>query len=467
MYYDFDNENKRDEINQKASQKVFLRRIFIAISLTIAYVSAIALWYYNVGVHWKKNFVGSRTLFIVGIIYCITYWFFARMYNAHKIGLYRLVELSFSQALAFGIADVCLFGASFVWFHNFEKLHITYFLLAFVIQMFAIGVLIFVCNRFFSKLDEPRKICIIHGDSDYKTLMDKMKRIKYRYRIVNTLDQKSERKKIMAAVEKCEDLYLYEVDSPLKEELIMYCNRRRKEVHVSLKIEEILLRGFEVSHAFDTPFVRNPRNDSMWYFPIVKRTFDFLVSFIAIIILSPVYLLTAIAIKSYDRGPILYKQVRLTKDGKRFEIYKFRSMIPDAEKGKARLASANDDRITPVGHFIRKTRIDELPQLFNILKGDMSIVGPRPERPEIASKYEEKIPEFQMRLKVKAGLTGYAQVYGKYNTTPLDKLKLDLIYITNRSIVMDLKIIFYTLKIIFIPESTEGVEQGMDTAMRS
>lgn len=141
-------------------------------------------------------------------------------------------------------------------------------------------------------------------------------------------------------------------------------------------------------------------------------------------------------------------------------------MITDAEKGGARLASQNDSRITPVGKIIRATRIDELPQLINILKGDMTTVGPRPERPEIEKQYLEELPEFGLRLQVKAGLTGYAQVFGKYNTTPLDKLKLDLLYINQRSLLLDLKLILYTVKIIFIPESTEGIAEGATTAMK-
>lgn len=138
----------------------------------------------------------------------------------------------------------------------------------------------------------------------------------------------------------------------------------------------------------------------------------------------------------------------------------------DAEKdGVARLSTGDkDDRITPVGHFIRKCRLDELPQLINILRGDMSIVGPRPERPEIAAQYEEELPEFALRLQAKAGLTGYAQVYGKYNTTPYDKLQMDLMYIANPSLVEDIKIMFATVKILFESESTEGVEQGHTTA---
>lgn len=177
--------------------------------------------------------------------------------------------------------------------------------------------------------------------------------------------------------------------------------------------------------------------------------------------------IVALAIKKTDGGPVFYKQVRLTKDGREFKVMKFRSMRVDAEKdGVARLSTGDkDDRITPVGHFIRKVRLDELPQLFNILKGDMSIVGPRPERPEIAAEYEKEMPEFRLRLQARAGLTGYAQVYGKYNTTPYDKLQMDLTYIANPSVLEDLRIMFATVKILFMPESTEGVAEGATTAM--
>ncbi|MGN0594426.1 MAG: sugar transferase, partial [Hominimerdicola sp.] len=177
-----------------------------------------------------------------------------------------------------------------------------------------------------------------------------------------------------------------------------------------------------------------------------------------LIITSPFFIITAIAIKAYDGGPVFYSQERLTIGGRIFKVHKFRSMIVDAEKnGKAQLASKDDDRITPVGKFIRKIRLDELPQLINIFMGDMSFVGPRPERPELAAKYEKTMPEFKYRLKVKAGLTGYAQVMGKYNTTPYDKLKMDLMYIERQSFWEDMKIIIDTIKICFVPDATEGV----------
>jgi len=201
-------------------------------------------------------------------------------------------------------------------------------------------------------------------------------------------------------------------------------------------------------------------------FLIVKRLFDVIVSIIGLIVLSPIMLITALLIKLYDKGTVFYKQKRLTKNGKEFDIIKFRSMKMDAEKtGQAILAASNDSRITPIGKVIRTCRIDELPQLINIIKGDMSIIGPRPERPEIAGQYLEDLPEFSLRLRMRAGLTGYAQVYGKYNTTPYDKLLMDLIYISKASIAEDIKIMLATVKILFVPESTEGFssEQHLNT----
>ena len=171
-------------------------------------------------------------------------------------------------------------------------------------------------------------------------------------------------------------------------------------------------------------------------------------------------LLVAIAIKIQDGGDVFYKQVRLTKNEREFKIIKFRSMVMNAEKNTGVvLAKENDDRITPVGKFIRKVRFDELPQLINILNGDMSFVGPRPERPEIYDKICKNMPEFRYRLVVKAGLTGYAQVYGKYNTSLRDKLLLDLYYIENYSIIDDIKLILLTVKILFNKEATEGITE--------
>ena len=187
---------------------------------------------------------------------------------------------------------------------------------------------------------------------------------------------------------------------------------------------------------------------------------DLVIAVLGLVITSPILLIVAVCIKVCDGGPVFFFQERCTLGGKVFRICKFRSMIVDAEKdGKSRPATDDDDRITPVGKVIRKTRIDELPQLFNVLKGDMSIVGPRPERVEHVEIYTKEIPEFVYRMKVKGGLTGYAQVYGKYNTTAYDKLKMDLMYIENYSFLLDVKLILMTIKVMFMKASTEGFSE--------
>lgn len=444
--------------------KKILKLSYTVLSLVIAFCTADAIWYWNVAPGWSQGFFGTETLLMVGILFCIVYFFFAKMYDAHKIGLYRLQELAFSQMLAYGISDGVLFIAAFFWFHNFQRIRIRSFLLAFVLQLLLILINTFLFNRLYAHFDEPRKIMILYGSEDYKRLLVKIQDKNRRYKVLACMNESEDLSAIFETLAKCKDIYLCDVRDEVKDRVILFCNAHQKDIHISMDIGDLLILGDEVSHSFDTPFLRNKKTPVAWYYPFLKRLSDIVISMTAILLLSPIMIITALSIKLYDRGPVFYKQTRLTKDGRRFEIIKFRSMKMDAEKNGAQLSTVHDDRITPVGKIIRKLRIDELPQLFNILKNDMAVVGPRPERPEIAAQYEQDIPEFHLRLQVKAGLTGYAQVYGKYNTTPLDKLKLDLIYIAQRSVLFDLRILFYTIKIIFIPESTEGIPDGQSTA---
>lgn len=454
-------------MTKKEKIKNLIKLIYTFLSLALAFISAALMWYWNVAPGWEEGFFGFRTLTMVGLLFVLVYFFFAKMYDAHKIGLYRLQELAFSQMLAYCIGDFFLFVATFFWFHNFSRIRVRYFSLGFAIQLFVILVIIFVFNRLYARFDEPRNIMIVYGSSDYLRLLDKMREKKGRYHIVATYDEATDINLIYKTLSSCKDVYLCDVIKEVKESIILFCDRNHKDIHISTDVVDILTFNYDVSHTFDTPYLRNRKMPEAWYYGGVKRAADILIASAALIILSPVFVATSILIKLYDGGPVFYTQTRLTKDGRKFSIYKFRSMKIDSEKDGARLSFVNDDRVTPVGRVIRKLRIDELPQLINILKNDMSVVGPRPERPEIAEQYEREIPEFGLRLKVKAGLTGYAQVYGKYNTTPLDKLKLDLIYISQRSVLFDLRILFYTVKIIFIPESTEGVSANQMTALKS
>lgn len=445
-------------------KKNIVKQSYKIVSLFIMFLSASALWYYNISPYWENGYTGYLTLALVGIMFCIIYWFFAKMYQALKIGIYRLTELMYFQVLAIVLADAALLFESIMWFHGFQKLKIWSYLLGMVIQVVAMGVNIFIHNRLFALYDERRKILIVYGNDGYKTLIKKMQSKKYRYEIVGCFSDETSLEVLEDNIEKAEGIYLYEVDDQLKRKLVLFCDSISKDIYLTQSVEDLLTMGFDVSHTFDTPFIRTKRMPEKWYYAFIKRTIDILFSSMGLIILSPMLLIVAACIKLYDGGPVFYKQIRLTKGHKEFEIYKFRSMIVDAEKNGARLAAQNDNRITPIGKVIRATRVDELPQLINILKGDMTLVGPRPERPEIEDVYLKEIPEFGMRLKVKAGLTGYAQVFGKYNTSPEDKLKLDLLYINQRSLLLDFKLIFYTIKIIFIPEATEGIEENKTTA---
>ena len=252
----------------------------------------------------------------------------------------------------------------------------------------------------------------------------------------------------------------------MRNELLKFCYGKSLRVYSTPKISDIIIRSAESMHYFDTPLLLS-RNDGLSIEQaFIKRAMDIFVSAVMLVITSPVFLVTAAAIKMHDGGPVFFYQERCTKDGKVFSICKFRSMIVDAEKNGASVpATERDPRITPVGNIIRKLRIDELPQLLNILKGEMSLVGPRPERVEHVHLYSESIPEFAYRMKVKGGLTGYAQVYGKYNTTAYDKLKMDLMYIQNYSVLLDIEILFKTIKILFEKESTEGFSDEVSAAM--
>ncbi|MDR0963208.1 MAG: sugar transferase, partial [Clostridium sp.] len=242
--------------------------------------------------------------------------------------------------------------------------------------------------------------------------------------------------------------------------LLKFCYAKSIRIYTTPKITDVILLGAEELHLFDTPILLTREYRLTMEQRFIKRVLDITVSLVLLLVTSPIMLITALCIKFHDGGSVLYKQTRCTRDEKHFLILKFRSMQLDAEKdGVARLSTKNDERITPIGRIIRKVRIDELPQLINILKGEMSFVGPRPERPEIIAKNMKSMPEFAYRMKVKAGLAGYAQIYGKYNTDPYDKLRLDLRYIEKYSILLDLKLMLLTLKILFSSDSTEGVDE--------
>lgn len=348
------------------------------------------------------------------------------------------------------------------------------FILMTMEQIAVVIIYISIANRVYRSWFPPRKLLLIHGDRPIRDICNKFDSRWDKYRIVAHVNINKGVRKICKEIEKAYESGEYnavvigDITVEKRNQILKFCYGRSIRVYMMPKISDVIMMGAEELHVFDTPLLLTREYSLTMEERFIKRMIDIICSSLLLIIASPIMLLTAIAIKVYDRGPVLYKQVRCTQGQREFYIMKFRSMCTDAEKdGVARLAKKNDDRITPIGKFIRKCRIDELPQLINILRGDMSFIGPRPERPEIIAQYIEVMPEFVYRMKVKAGLAGFAQVYGKYNTSPYDKLKLDLTYIENYSLLLDLKLMLLTLKILFLPDSTEGVESEQVTAFKS
>ena len=309
---------------------------------------------------------------------------------------------------------------------------------------------------------------MVYGDRPAASLIRKIANRTDRFTVSGLVSIDEGIERVIEMIPLYEGVVICDICAKSRNDILKYCYARNIRTYVSPKISDIIIRSCESQHMFDTPMLM-ARNEGLTIeSKVMKRLLDIIISLILLIVTSPIMLLVAIAIKLEDHGSVFYKQERLTINRKHFYIYKFRSMKENAEQdGKERLSQKDDDRITKVGHFIRATRLDEIPQFFNILKGDMSLVGPRPERPAITAKYEEAIPEFAYRLKVKAGLTGYAQVYGKYNTTAYDKLKLDLMYIQNYRISLDVEILMKTIQVIFTSDAAEGVEDGFEDALKS
>lgn len=321
-------------------------------------------------------------------------------------------------------------------------------------------------NYIYYKVNPPRKMLLIYGDSPIDEVYTKISSRSEKYEIVERIHFNVGEEELKKHILKHEAIILHDLSASLRNHLIKYCYETSTRVYVTPKLYDIIIRGASDMDLFDTPFLLMRNRGLTPLQTFLKRSMDLFISIVGVILSSPIMLFIVLFMKCFDRGPVLYRQTRLTKDGKEFEILKFRSMYVDAEKDAIRLQSKDDDRITPLGKVLRRTHLDELPQLFNIIKGDMSFVGPRPERPEIANVYMESIPEFSYRLKMKAGLTGYAQVYGKYNSTPYDKLKLDLTYIQNYSFFLDIKLLLLTGKTLFIPDHAEGISSAYQTALR-
>ena len=404
--------------------------------------------------------------YLLLVLFAVIYVAFVKVYGGFMVGTATVIDLIYSQV----IAIMFLQGVSYIIFSliSYRLLSPWPFLGLFAAFSLFAALWVVVIDAIYFKLHAPKRTVVVFQNVDAYVSLKGIRTMDKRFKVVRTVNaDKTDLERLFRIIDKLDAVFLCGVPAEYRNEVVKYCIANSKVAYIKPKISDSIIRGGRTIQLMDVPVYRCKRSNTSLLYKFLKRGFDILLSAIAIVISSPIMLLTALAIKLDDHGPVFYKQTRLTLNGKQFKIIKFRSMRCDAEKdGVARLAAEDDDRITRVGKIIRACRIDELPQVFNIFLGDMSMVGPRPERPEIAKEYEQEMPEFALRLQVKAGLTGYAQVYGKYNTTPYDKLQMDLIYVANQSLIEDLRLMLMTFKILFVPSSTEGVDADQRTAAR-
>lgn len=442
--------------NSREKYKRLIKMLFstvVVIGLGLIY-SFVWVGYYNRYVLQMPFF--RRGNWVIILLYIALLAFFMNTYGGFKIGYLKNVNLIYSQTISI------IFSNIFVYFQIavIDKRFVTptYIFLMTLADLLFVLVWTLLFHLAYKHMFPPRKMLLIAGDRKDYHLRDKINSREDKYEICAEISYRKGIDEMKGLIDQYDGVIVGDMPSHERNQIIKYCFNVGKRSYSVPKISDILLRSSDEMNLFDTPLLLS-RNlglsvEQQW----LKRCEDIFASTLMLLLFSPIFLIASIGIKFTDGGPIFYKQERLTKDGKIFMIYKFRTMVVDAEKKTGPvLASEKDPRVLPVGRFLRATRMDELPQILNILKGEMSLVGPRPERPALAEEIEYQIPEFVYRLKVKAGLTGYAQVYGKYNTNSYDKLKLDLTYIRKYSLLLDLKLIFMTPKIMLMKESSEGV----------
>jgi exopolysaccharide biosynthesis polyprenyl glycosylphosphotransferase len=433
-----------------------LRRGFVFL-LKVGIIALTILPFYYVLLRYLPKPYYEKGNYLALALYTFIFIALGTPYDTFKIGVLRIRELQYSYMVTLFLVN----GITYVVLSLVSRLllPILPILLLSVFQILLLLLYFIFANWVYYKLYPARDTVIIHNNTEYeKHIAQKFSHRVERYTIRKVLSADDSMENIKAAILENETCILGQLEPSRRQEIFQFCYEHNKRMFVMPTVEDIILQSAHVTQIGDSLLYLVKNRPLSLEQLMIKRAFDIFFSSLFLLITSPLLIVIAIVIKATDGGPVFYKQKRYTRNNEVFEIIKFRSMVVDAEKDGAKFATENDSRITPIGKFIRKTRIDEIPQFINVLKGDMSIVGPRAERVENYEIYNEIIPEFNYRIRVKAGITGYAQIYGKYNTSPEDKARMDIYYIETFSLFNDFKLMISTLKVFFQKESTEGFE---------
>ena len=443
---------------------------FVRAAETLFEVGLMTVLYYIV---WRKGYPGGLFpgylylgKYVLMGVYAVLLYLFFQNSDCTMFGQLNRTDLVIGQFIAVLLVNVITyFQLGLIANQMVSPVPL---LVLTVIEAVLAVVLVLLYAGLYQKLYAPQDMLLVYGSKDSVGLKIKMDSRPDKYRISKLISSDAGFDAICEEISQHDAVILNDVPAELRNDILKFCYRYRVRTYITPKLTDIMIRGAQNISLFDTPLMLVKGTGFSPVQRILKRSMDIILCSVAMIVAAPVMLIIAAAIKLEDGGPVFYKQDRMTRNGREFQILKFRSMIVDAEKNAgAVLASGDDPRITKVGKVIRPYRLDELPQILNILKGDMSIVGPRPERKVLADEICKEIPEFNYRLKVRGGLTGYAQIYGKYNTSAYDKLRLDMMYIENYSLLLDIKLIILTVRILFSKESTEGVDKAEENKRRA
>lgn len=403
----------------------------------------------------------SRTMAVIMITFAFSLVMMTNIYGKFDIGRRKSKPIIYSVGLATVITDFVTYGMLMIMntidpdMNPFKWIDVWTLILVVGIQLLLIIVFTYAGNEIFFWIIPPEKsIIITRKEADLEKISAGVQKYKKQYRISRVVDyRRSDLEEILLRMDTA---ILYDLPLETRDYLVNFCYEHLINIYLNPEIPDVVENLAEHYLLDDVSMLHTKVQGLTYEQRFMKRTFDIIFSSLAILILIPVFIVVPILIRMDDGGPIFFLQKRATRDGRVFKVIKFRTMKVNA---KNKSATENDDRITKIGHTLRKYRLDELPQIFNIFLGDMSFVGPRPEMMENVWNYTEELPEFKYRLRVKAGLTGLAQVVGKYNTSPKDKLILDMMYIERFSMWRDIKLLFQTLVVLLKKDSTEGFKK--------
>ncbi len=405
--------------------------------------------------------VFNRTSLIVGLSFFIVYILMANVYGGFDIGTRKSRSIVFSMAMVVFFSDLvahlfmCIMDYTIVNNGRFVYERPLVLLAVIVLQIAVTTALAFGGNGLYFKNQPPQHcLVIVRRGEPYEEWLQKITRYRKQFSVEHVAY--TDDPDVFRQIELADTVFVYNLVESERQPYLTYAYQTQKDFYYSMELSDVVGQGGEQVFFDDTAMIYAEADKMSERGLVAKRIGDIFISLLGLILTSPILLAAAIAIKLEDGGEIFYRQQRATYGGRAFNIVKFRSMRGDVGDVH-RSVMSDDDRITRVGRVLRKYRLDELPQLWNVLVGDMSVVGPRPEMLENVQKYTRDLPQFSYRLRAKAGMTGMAQVYGRYNTSPKDKLILDMLYIENFSVWLDMKLILRTVMVLFTPDySTEA-----------